>query len=282
MSDLTKNVSVVICTKNVEKYIKDCIESILDNYPKEILIVDGNSQDKTVEIAKSYKVKFLSDGGEGLSFARRIGVENSSGEYILFFGPDNIMGNGFINNYIELINKWAFDAACVQTRVKNPKNFWDKGLDCRWKLLLGEPGDKNVIGTPGLYRRYCFDNTNFSRKNLGPCDDTELSQRLIKKGYKLGLVPLEVLDQNGWSMKSTWNRFKWYGTGDYYFYGYNSINWNFKRKLLSIFHPLIQTFKYSLKIFFTREVIYCAWMLFVMLARYYGWSSMINKNNIIK
>jgi len=53
-----KKVTIVIPTRNEEKHIKKCIDSILENdYPeKEIIVVDGMSSDKTFEIATAFLV----------------------------------------------------------------------------------------------------------------------------------------------------------------------------------------------------------------------------------
>ncbi len=58
----TKSISIVIPAYNEERYIADCINSILNNdYPKEkleILIIDGNSKDKTPEIVENFHKKY--------------------------------------------------------------------------------------------------------------------------------------------------------------------------------------------------------------------------------
>src|SRR5581483_9317713 len=51
-------VSVVLATFNEEKNLPDCLESV-KNFADEIIVVDGTSTDKTVEIAKNYKAKVL-------------------------------------------------------------------------------------------------------------------------------------------------------------------------------------------------------------------------------
>ena len=57
------NVSVVICVKNVEKIIEPCIRSVLENNPKEIIVIDGQSHDRTKEIAQLFNANLFSDGG---------------------------------------------------------------------------------------------------------------------------------------------------------------------------------------------------------------------------
>ena len=59
-----KNVSVVICVKNVEKIIEPCLKSILENNPKEIIVIDGQSHDRTKEIAQLFNAYVFSDEGK--------------------------------------------------------------------------------------------------------------------------------------------------------------------------------------------------------------------------
>jgi glycosyltransferase involved in cell wall biosynthesis len=280
---MNKTVSVIICAMNVEKYICACLESVTKNDPFEILLVDGNSSDSTVSEAKKFNVKVLSDDGRGLSYARRIGVENARGDYILFIGPDNILEEGFINKFVTLLNEWRFDVGSVQTRVSNPINFWDKGLDTRWQFLMAKPGEINVAGTPSLYKAKCFENTNFSSDDFGPSDDTQLANDLKSRGFKIGLVPLNVYDQNGTSFISTWKRFKWYGSGDYFFYKKNHQKWSLSRKIFSLTHPLRQMLNYSVRCLFILKPQYIAWhFLFIFIARYYGWINTFYNFNFVK
>ena len=60
----SKLVTVIVCVRNGQKSIARCIESILNNDPHELIIVDGNSTDKTVEVCKKYPVKIIFDQGE--------------------------------------------------------------------------------------------------------------------------------------------------------------------------------------------------------------------------
>ena len=49
--------SVVVCGKNEEKKISQCLNSILNNNPDEIIYIDGNSRDKSVKLAKKFTNK---------------------------------------------------------------------------------------------------------------------------------------------------------------------------------------------------------------------------------
>ena len=269
----SKDVSVVICTRNAEHDIKKCLESVLKNNPGEILIVDGNSSDNTLSIVKQMDVRFISDNGKGLSYARKIGVERTKLPLIIFCGPDNILQSNFINNFILLKSKWKFDVASACTRILNPKNFWDKGMDFRWQCNVGKPGKTDVPGTPNIYDRLIFNKVQFSAKDFGVADDTYLCEQLKKYKYKLGIVPITIYEKNNWSMTTIWNRFKFYGTGDSCFYNECKSNWTFYRKILSISHPLRQTFNYSIIAARQFKICIILWLFFSMIARYYGWIS---------
>ena len=54
--------SVTICSLNEEKNISHCIESIIEQNPYEIILIDGSSNDRTVEIAQKYNTYMSSVG----------------------------------------------------------------------------------------------------------------------------------------------------------------------------------------------------------------------------
>ena len=75
-------ISIITVTKNSEKFIKKNIQSVLSqNYKNfEHIIVDGNSSDKTLEIAKSFKNKIriiINRNDKGLYHAMNVGIKRS-------------------------------------------------------------------------------------------------------------------------------------------------------------------------------------------------------------
>lgn len=85
--DIHKRVTVVICAKNEEQSIGKIIECTKP-YSEEIIIVDGHSSDKTVQIAKSLGVRVVQDSGKGKGDAIRIGIREASKEIIVFMDAD--------------------------------------------------------------------------------------------------------------------------------------------------------------------------------------------------
>lgn len=102
-------ISVIVPVYNVEKYLKRCIDSILQQSYKnlEIILVDDGSTDASGSICDEYKVKdnriiVVHKRNGGLSSARNVGLDVANGEYIGFIDSDDYISN---NMYELLINE---------------------------------------------------------------------------------------------------------------------------------------------------------------------------------
>lgn len=91
-------VSVIIPVYNVEKYIRECLDSIVRQTLKdiEIICVNDGSTDGSLEILKEYgardkRITILSQENRGISSARNHGAERASGEYFYFMDGDDIL-----------------------------------------------------------------------------------------------------------------------------------------------------------------------------------------------
>ena len=78
--------SVIVPTKNSERFLERCLKSIKSQTYKnlEIIVVDNNSNDKTKEIAEKY-TKLVFNKGPERSAQRNFGVLKSKGEFVLLF-----------------------------------------------------------------------------------------------------------------------------------------------------------------------------------------------------
>jgi len=80
-------ISAVVLTKNEEKNLQECLESV--RWVDEIIVIDDNSTDKTVEIAKSLKAKVFSHPlNNNFAEQRNFGLERAKGEWVLFVDAD--------------------------------------------------------------------------------------------------------------------------------------------------------------------------------------------------
>lgn len=104
----SKLISIIVPIYNAEKYIKRCIESILNQtYTNlEIILVNDGSQDKSLEICNSFaikdtRIKVIDKKNEGVSKARNEGIDVASGEYIIFVDSDDWMENTMCEEMIQ-------------------------------------------------------------------------------------------------------------------------------------------------------------------------------------
>jgi len=101
--------SIIIPVYNKEKYLKRCIDSVLDQDYKdyEIIIIDDGSTDKSEDIIKCYcdeKIRFFSKTNGGVSDARNYGITKACGKYFTFVDADDYVSDKLlstIDSYIE-------------------------------------------------------------------------------------------------------------------------------------------------------------------------------------
>ncbi len=121
--------SVVIPVYNVEKYLNRCIQSILDqNFSDyEIILVDDGSDDFSGEICDKYSkehknINVIHKKNEGLLLARRTGLENCQGEYIIHCDSDDYFAPGAFKLIFEAIQKYQADMVMFGYEVVNNKS----------------------------------------------------------------------------------------------------------------------------------------------------------------
>ncbi len=86
-------VSVVVAARNGERFVAQALDSILAQgwRPIEILVVDGHSTDRTVEIARSYPlVRVVSQHNRGIGDAYNLGIAVAQGDFIAFLSHDDL------------------------------------------------------------------------------------------------------------------------------------------------------------------------------------------------
>lgn len=110
------NISVIVPVYNVENYISRCIKSIQEQTYKdfEVLIIDDESQDKSIEIVKKLikndpRFKIISQKNRGLGGARNTGIRKANGEYLFFLDSDDYIENDTFSSLINYIYKYEVD-----------------------------------------------------------------------------------------------------------------------------------------------------------------------------
>ena len=142
-----QKLSVVILTKNEEKNIGPCLDSV--KWADELIVIDDHSVDKTVEFAKRYTDKVITHPLNGdFSGQRNIGFDNASGDWILQMDADERVTAELKEKIVEIL-KDGSEFSAFAFRRKN--NFCGRfltagGEDSHWPLRLLKKGKARFSG----------------------------------------------------------------------------------------------------------------------------------------
>lgn len=112
------DVSVIIPAYNAELFLKDCLESLLQQgfAGMEILVIDDGSTDSTPMICSSYQQKdsriiYYRQENSGVSVARNVGIAKSKGKWLSFVDADDVVEHSAIQDLINLVETTDADVA---------------------------------------------------------------------------------------------------------------------------------------------------------------------------
>lgn len=112
----TELVSIIIPVYNVEKYLKQCVESAINQTYKnlEIWLIDDGSKDSSGKICDEYKkldsrIKVIHKENGGLSSARNAALDLAKGKYLYFLDSDDLISLDLIETYLNLIKEYDVD-----------------------------------------------------------------------------------------------------------------------------------------------------------------------------
>ncbi len=265
---MKNQISVVICNKNSLEYLKKSVPAIKKSKIKELIVVDGCSTDGSLNYLKKQNIKIISDKGRGLSYSRGLGIKNSKGKYVVVAGPDDIFKKNFFETLIKKFEKSEFDAATILIRIKKRITYWDECLNF-WFTYIRKSGPAKSIGTPTLYKKNLFKKVSYKITPL-VCDDTYISEQLIRKKFKLGVLNLVIDQINNNKFKDFYRKFYDYGKSDCDYYLLNINKFNFFEKVNTVFHPIRHFFKFFFLILFSFKIKFLPFVFILTFIRYKG------------
>ena len=113
-----ETISVIVPVYNVESYLEECVESIINQTYKnlEIILVDDGSTDNSSKICddfskKDTRIKVIHKENGGIGKARNSGVELATGEYFAFIDSDDCIKETFIEELYKLLKETDSDIA---------------------------------------------------------------------------------------------------------------------------------------------------------------------------
>lgn len=188
MKELKPTVSVLICVRNVEKYIGDCIRSILDQTftDFEFVIVDDLSTDKTKYLIEKFKDKriryFRNEEWFGISKSRNICVRYAKGEYIFFTDGDCLVSKDWIEQGLKFLE--ASKSAGVEGKTYYVSKEYKPTLSDHFsKSKRGGFMTGNIV-----YKKSIVINVGGFDERYSCHEDRDLGLRILRIG-KIGYNP---------------------------------------------------------------------------------------------
>ncbi|MGG3709337.1 glycosyltransferase family 2 protein [Heyndrickxia coagulans] len=194
--------SVVTPCFNSSKTIRRTIESVIkQNYPNiEYIIVDGKSNDNTLEIIKNYSleynyIKYISEKDNSMTEALNKGIKMATGEVICSINADDEFLPNVLENIMEKFKNNNIDILVGNTRVvqdetkkliytATPKLMSSYFLMCILDCLTPE--------SSVFFRRNCFEKVGLFDEKIKYTQDYEFYLRLIKNGYRFTYYDLDI------------------------------------------------------------------------------------------
>lgn len=214
-------VSVVVGVRNEERFIEECIESLLKlNYPKdcyEIIIVDGMSTDKTRDLVQKYPVRLLLNERKNVAAARNLGVESSKGDLVAFTDGDCKVDPDWLKVLVYEMRNAPDDVVCVggPNLIFETDPVFGRVVGYAQETFLGSGGSAQSKNSTKKHYVNSLPNCNamykkFAIKEVGGFDekfivgqDGDLNYRIGKKGHKFLYIPeAQVLHHRRGTLKS--------------------------------------------------------------------------------
>ena len=179
-------ISVIIPAYNMEKYIHECLSSIVDriDFPDEIIVIDDGSLDNTVLIAnrfytKNSNIKIISINNSGLCGARNHGMNLATGDYIIFIDSDDKLGEKTISHCKDIIKRYNPDIISGRLKFFTKEKSWTaKSYDkvCQPSRLTTFENDTDLvhcmnIGTKCFRRNFIKDISLYFAEGLMMTED---------------------------------------------------------------------------------------------------------------
>ena len=194
-------ISVIIPTLNEEDNIGRCIRAIRsEDHCCEVILADGGSTDRTVEIAGTYEGVRIVKTGRGRGLQMNKGAAAAGGEVLLFLHADTRLEEGWTRAIVSLLDDRSVAGGAFSFRVDNPERHYRLielwvGLRCGiFKLPYGDQGI--------FVRRDIFDGLGGYRE-IPLMEDVDIIARMKRAGR------IVILDTRAFTHHRRWAREGW-------------------------------------------------------------------------
>lgn len=202
--------SVIIPVYNVENYLRQCLDSILNQTYKdyEVICIEDVSTDRSLEILQEYQSKssikvMVNDKNYGLSYTRNRGIDVANGKYILFLDSDDYVSDNLLEILAEKLKAeecdfLTFDSKVIYEPDVENQSTWDSARKNKYPDIYNGQELYMLQMKQGDYRptvwQYCY-NMQFLQENelrftVGRYnEDEEFSFYAFMKAKRIKVIP---------------------------------------------------------------------------------------------
>lgn len=204
---MDKFVSVIIPTLNSESTIEECLRSIYSTRnapPFEVIVVDAESTDNTIELAKKYPVKLLfSDKPQ--SRQRNVGINHATGDIIAFTDSDCQVNEDWLSTLSKHFDDLSVASVGGPNLTPEDGSFWAQCFGVLMESSLGSAGVRNTVKYKSVrevkhnppvnsaIRQSVLQEVGDFPEGFAISEDVVLDAKIKRKGYKLIYDPQLVV-----------------------------------------------------------------------------------------
>ncbi len=192
-----QTISVVLATYNEEKNLPDCLESVKD-FADEIVIVDGQSFDKTVEIAKKYNAKIkITTNKPIFHINKQMAIDMASSDWILQLDADERISNELEKEILSAVNTTSLNGYWIPRKNWFLGRFLTKGGQYPdYTLRLYRKG-KGRLPQKSVHEQAEVSGTvGFLKNPLIHIADPSFSRYIKRWGRYTNLIATELREKN--------------------------------------------------------------------------------------
>ena len=184
------DVTVVIPVRNAASLLDECLAAVQNQGAREVIVVDGMSSDRTLEIARQYQTTILSDEGRGLPEARTLGVTRASTHWVALIDADVLLPRGALACLLTECLEDGYDALQAGLLSTAGPGYWGQALVAHHR----SGRSKNWFGVVAtMVDRQTLLRHGFDSRFLSG-EDIELRWRLQRAGVRIGVSKRTVVE----------------------------------------------------------------------------------------
>ena len=229
------DISIIIVNYNVRDYLISCIKSIFEQSSNsisiEIIVIDNNSSDNSVEFLKNNfpEIKLIiNDKNEGFTKAANLGAKSSKGKYLFILNPDTYFIEDSLSILFKLMEKnkniALLGPAMISPSKKIQQSYWRKPtlISTLFSLVYLDKMNRkknyvnesiNIIkkvetisGGAFFVRSFIFDLMRGFDQNFFWMEDIDFCLRISSLGYEVYYTPqTRIVHFQGKSIEKNWS-----------------------------------------------------------------------------